>query len=320
MSKLSPLASVSATREVLEAHGLATKKALGQHFLINDGIVSRICDLAEVSADNTVLEVGPGIGTLTLALLKRAGKVLAIERDTDLPRVLADTCADYVDTFALISKDALDLEEADLEQALRSLNASVDGSKGKRIEPFALPDMFVANLPYAVAATIILDFFEKFDSLQSATVMVQSEVADRICAKPGTKSYGAYTVKLSLRAQPVGRFTVGPKNFFPPPRVDSAVVRLDRTILQDEAGEPLEEQLIEAACTMADAAFANRRKTLSNSCKSYFASLGERGEPIIDHLPEIFASAEIDPRLRGETLGRDEFLALGKALNSFFKK
>ena len=110
MSKLSYLASVSETRSVLEQHGLMTKKALGQHFLINDGIVQHICDLAELSTEDNVVEIGPGIGTLSVALLQRAGRVVAIERDTDLPAVLAQTCKSWNDTFTLISGDALEVK------------------------------------------------------------------------------------------------------------------------------------------------------------------------------------------------------------------
>jgi 16S rRNA (adenine1518-N6/adenine1519-N6)-dimethyltransferase len=177
--RLSPLSTPSATRAVLEAHGLATKKSLGQNFLVNDAILQKIVDLAELGPDDDVLEVGPGIGTLTIALLKTSGRVVSVERDTDLPAVLAETCAPWVDRFTLLNKDALDLSADDL--------------------PFA-PNKLVANLPYAVAATVVLDVFERFASVESATVMVQAEVADRMAAQPGTKNYGAYTVKLRMFA------------------------------------------------------------------------------------------------------------------------
>ena len=166
MARLSSLASVADTRAVLDRFGLSTKKSLGQHFLINDGVVERICNLAELSHTDRVVEVGPGIGTL----LKRSGEVVSIERDTDLIEVLEETCAPFSDTFSLISADALDVRAGEL--------------------PFA-PNKLVSNLPYAVAATIVLDFFERFESLESATIMVQAEVADRMSAAPGSKNYGA---------------------------------------------------------------------------------------------------------------------------------
>jgi len=301
VNKLSPLASVSATRDVLEAHGLATKKALGQHFLINDGIVKRICDVAAVSLGDVVLEVGPGIGTLSIALLQKAGFVVAVERDADLPAVLANTCAQYTEKFAVINKDALELNETDLRQVLEG----------------QLPNKFVANLPYAVAATLVLDYFEHLPCIESATVMVQKEVADRMCAKPGTKAYGAYTIKLSLFARPVDRFSVGTSNFFPPPRVESAVLRLDRCPVCDSAGQPCSSEVVQAACTMADAAFATRRKTILNSCKSYFEAKGVAGQSVAQAIPHILEQAGIDPKLRGETLSPQDFLRLGAAYMSF---
>lgn len=295
MGNLSTLASLAATREVLADHGLTAKYSLGQNFLVNDAIVQKIVALAELDGADRVLEIGPGIGTLTIALLKGAAHVTSIERDADLPAVLEETLAPWWDTFTLIQKDALDLQLSDL-------NAQ------------AMPTKLVANLPYAVAATVVLDYFQRIDSLQSATVMVQKEVADRMAAEPGTKNYGAYTVKLRLYAQPAGRFPVSPNNFFPPPRVDSAVIRLNRRPVTDASGAPLDANVVRAACTMADAAFASRRKTLSNSCKTYFAGRGARGGAVAQHLPELFERASIDPKRRGETLSLAEFVQLGQEL------
>ena len=198
----------------------------------------------------------------------------------------------------------------------------------------SLPSKLVANLPYAVAATVVLDYFENFPFLDSATIMVQKEVADRMGAAVGTKNYGAYTVKLGLYAEPVGRFAVGPGNFFPPPRVDSAVIRLNRRVPLMADGAPASPEVIAAAALMADAAFTNRRKTIANSCKTYFSGRGSvplgaagssaeeggsgivllDGAAIAEHLPAIFDAATIDSRRRGETLTQQEFLALGAAL------
>ena len=156
MDKLSPLASPTATRAVLEAHGLTTKYSLGQNFLINDAILQKIVALAEAGPTDRVLEVGPGIGTLTVALLKHVSQVTSVERDPDLPAVLAETLTPWADRFTLVEKDALDLTTADL--------------------PYE-PTKLVANLPYAVAATVVLDYFEHFPSITSATVMVQKAVS-----------------------------------------------------------------------------------------------------------------------------------------------
>ncbi len=301
--RLSPLASVSATRAVLESHGLATKHALGQNFLINDDILKKIVALAELEQGDFVLEVGPGIGTLSIALLKNASHLVSVERDNDLPAVLDETLAQWSDQFFLVSKDALDLTTDDLLQAASDLRAE----EGK------LPNKFVANLPYAVAATLVLDYFQRFDHIDSATVMVQKEVADRMSATPGNKNYGAYTVKLGMYAEPAGRFAVGPGNFFPPPHVDSAVLRLNRRRPLDDAGEALDAEAIRATCIMADAAFASRRKTLANSCKTYFTGRGDSGKETAEKLPAIFEAAGIDPKRRGETLDQAEFIRLGKA-------
>ena len=301
MGRTSPLASVAATRSVLDAHGLATKKSLGQNFLVNDDVIRKTIELAEIGPDDVVLEVGPGIGTLTVALLAASRAVVSIERDADLPAVLAETCAPWADRFALIENDALAVTTADIEAACARIAAPG-------------PTMLVANLPYAVAATVVLGFFERFPWIERATVMVQKEVADRMSARVGSKDYGAYTVKLSLRAEPRGRFAVGPGNFFPPPHVDSAVIRLDRCVPTDDDGSPLDVAVIDAACTMADAAFASRRKTIANSCKTYFSGRGEEGARVAAALSDMFAEAGIDPRRRGETLDRAEFVRLGRAL------
>ena len=371
--RLSPLSTPSATRAVLEAHGIGTKYTLGQNFLVNDDVLKKIIVLAEVGEADRILEVGSGIGTLTIALLKHAASVVAIERDPDLPAVLADTLHPWRDKFALIEKDALDVTGDDIVAAMAGIGAdtgcldrassaanetaqwavsqSEDCLSESRYrvavpqeEPqLSLPNKLVANLPYAVAATVVLDYFENFPFLDSATVMVQKEVADRMAAAVGTKNYGAYTVKLGLHAEPAGRFPVGPGNFFPPPRVDSAVIRLNRRVPLMADGAPATPEVIAAAALVADAAFANRRKTIANSCKTYFSGRGSLllgasgssaglravdgalsggvggafvldGADIVDHLPAIFDAAAIDPRRRGETLTQQEFLALGAAL------
>ena len=364
--RLSPLSTPSATRAVLEAHGIGTKYTLGQNFLVNDDVLKKIVALAEVGENDRILEVGPGIGTLTIALLKHAASVIAIERDPDLPAVLADTLHPWREKFALIEKDALDVTRDDIvsvastmvepggdagcldrassaanETAQWAVSQSEDCLSESRyrvavpqeeLRP-SLPSKLVANLPYAVAATVVLDYFESFPFLDSATIMVQKEVADRMAAAVGTKNYGAYTVKLGLYVEPAGRFAVGPGNFFPPPRVDSAVIRLNRRVPLMADGAPASPEVIAAAALMADAAFTNRRKTIANSCKTYFSGRGpislgagpsaQEGAPgivlpdgaaIAERLVAIFDAATIDPRRRGETLTQQEFLALGAAL------
>lgn len=280
----SPLATPSATLAVLAEHGLSTKKSLGQHFLVDDNVVRRILDLADLSSTDTVLEVGPGIGTLTLALCAHAGSVVAVERDRDLEPVLAATTAGCP-RFALVHADAVEVTP----EALRAA--------------FGPPTALVANLPYQVAATVVLRFMQLIPSLAHATVMVQAEVADRMAAVPGTKAYGSYTVKLRLLAEPAGRFAVPPGCFLPPPRVDSAVIRLERRASIGDAG------LLSEASRVADAAFAQRRKTLRNSLR---AALGVSP----DALDAALERAGIDGRVRAETLEPAAFVDLARALGA----
>ena len=276
----SRLATPSATIEVLKRHGLATKKALGQHFLVDDNVVGRILELAALTGEETVLEVGPGLGTLTVALCEHAGAVVAVERDEQLlPALAANTGG--CPRLAVVRADAVAVDA-------RALAA-----------PYGPPSALVANLPYAVAATVVLRFFQELPELTSATVMVQSEVADRMAASPGCKQYGSYTVKLRLLAAPAGRFTVPRTCFLPPPRVDSAVLRLERRPL---ASNPA---LVAAASRLADAAFAQRRKTIRNSMRS---SLGCDA----DVLDAALADAGIDGSLRAEMLEPERFLALAE--------
>jgi len=280
----SRLASPSATRAVLEAHGLSLKKSLGQHFLVDDNIVRKIMELAELTPSTPVLEIGPGIGTLTVALCAAAGHVVAVERDTDLLPVLDDVAAEC-GNLTIVRADAV--------------SVGIDALTG----PLGPPTALVANLPYAVAATVVLRFFQEIPSLRSATVMVQAEVADRMAAVPGRKDYGSYTVKLRMHAEVAGRFGVPRTCFMPPPHVDSSVLRLVRVTRE----EP--EEVRASAESLAGAAFAQRRKTLRNSV---LASTGWSG-PAFD---EALAAAGIDGRRRAETLGVDEFVALACAASS----
>jgi 16S rRNA (adenine1518-N6/adenine1519-N6)-dimethyltransferase len=282
----SPLASPSATIEVLKRHGLATKKSLGQHFLVDDNIVGRILELANLSGDETALEVGPGLGTLTVALCAHAGAVVAVERDRQLLPVLARTTADCP-RVAVVQADAVTVDPAELAA------------------PFGPPTVLVANLPYGVAATLVLRFFQELPELTSATVMVQSEVADRMAASPGNKQYGSYTVKLRLLAAPAGRFTVPRSCFLPPPRVDSAVLRLERRPLATDSA------LLAQASRLADAAFAQRRKTVRNSLRSTLGC-----DPSL--LDAALVEAGIDGSLRAEMLEPECFLALAEALPDSF--
>lgn len=279
----SPLANPGATRALLEAYGLATKHSLGQNFLVSNAVVEKIMGLAELAPTERVLEVGPGIGTLTLALLAEAGQVTAIEMDRSLEPVLSAHAAAHP-SFSFIMGDAL---RVSAEQIVGAVGG----------EPTAL----VSNLPYNVAATVILRYLQEMPSLRRLVVMVQAEVADRICAAPGSRTYGAYTAKLSLYGRVSGRFEVGPGNFMPPPHVNSAVVRIDR--LSQPAGEGPDAEAVSA---VIDAAFAQRRKTIRNSMS---ASGFDKAA-----LDEAFAACGIAPTCRAETLSTEDFARLAAAL------
>jgi len=279
----SRLASPTATLAVLQERGLSTRKSLGQHFLVDDNIIGRILALADLDGSESVLEIGPGIGTLTVALCAAAGHVVAVERDDRLGPQLA-SIAEECGNLTVVHDDAVTVTP--------ELLSGPDGP----------PTALVANLPYGVAATVVLRYFQELPSLESATIMVQAEVASRMTAVPSTKDYGSYSVKLQLLARPAGRFPVPRSCFLPPPRVDSAVVRLDRFAASESP------ELIAFATRTADAAFTQRRKTLRNSLRS---GLGVSGET----LDVALVQAEIDGGRRAETLSVAEFVKLGSILH-----
>ena len=298
------LANQRATKETLERFGLATKYRLGQNFLVQDHVIEKIVQLAEVQPTDVVVEVGPGLGTLTVALLDRARAVCSLEADSELEQVLALTCKEpHPDSFALVMGDALAITPQKLAEAYNTLPTVAHDAATSA----PMPTKFVSNLPYQVAATLILKFFQELPSLERAVVMVQAEVADRISAKPSTKAYGAYTAKLSLFAQVTGRFEVGPGNFMPPPRVNSAVVSLDRTQARNPVSSKLlsEEELLHTM-RVIDAAFAQRRKTIRNSMS---ASGFDK-----DKLDQAFLATGIAPTVRAEVLTSQDFICLAAAL------
>lgn len=284
----SPLASPSATIDVLVRHGLATRKRLGQHFLVDDNVVGRILRLADLQGSEHVLEIGPGIGTLTWALSQSARSVVSVERDERLRPALEEVmraCPNVRVVFA----DALDVEP----EALRD-------------EDGASPSVLVANLPYSVAATLVLRCFERMAGLEAATVMVQAEVADRMAAEPGGKQYGAYTVKLALQARVAGRFPVSRECFLPPPRVDSAVVRLERA--RERSARERSARDVELGSAAADAAFSQRRKTVRNAIAS---ALGVKP----DDVGRVLLEEGFDPQRRAEEFAPAEYVRMGHALS-----
>ena len=307
------LANVKVVSDMLESEEIRLSHALGQNFLVNSAIIDKILGLAEVSAADNVLEVGPGIGALTVPLLEAGANVVSIEKDPRLKNLLLKNTEFAKDRFTLIEGDALDVV-SDIEDNMVS-----DINK------------LVANLPYNIAATHVLDVFANMAAINSVTVMVQKEVAERMKAQVGTKNYGAYTVKLRLYADVQSDFFVGRNNFLPSPRVDSAVIRLNRGVRHHS------KDVLKNACFAADAAFSNRRKTILNSCKAYFRAMSDTiaakkpcaiarvMSDTVDHamsdtIANWLEACNIDPSIRGEKLDVQDYINLGNEFDNFFNK
>jgi len=277
----SALATPKATIEVLQSFGLYTKKRLGQHFLIDDNVIGRILDAAQVGESDQILEVGPGIGVLTVALLRQlgsSGHLLALEYDAQLIEVLEHTTEAHPN-LTVLCEDALTIPQLELPLA---------------------PTKLIANLPYQVAATNVLDCFEFLPSIQQATVMVQREVAERMAAKPGSKAYGAYSAKLQLLAEPVGMFAVSRNSFLPPPRVDSSVITLIRRSV--DVSLVRDREHYRAVADLIDRSFAQRRKTILNNLSTTTAAK--------DLFITALEQAGISPSVRAETLAPGDFVRL----------
>lgn len=230
------IADPSATRHILKKFKLRAVKGLGQNFLIDAGIVRKIVEAAEICAGDEVLEIGPGIGTLTQGLLESGANVTAIELDKKLPAVLKETLAGY-ENFRLVEGDVLRINIAEL-----------------------MPNKFkvVANLPYYITTQILLALLEKNLPVTKIVTMVQKEVAERMTAAPGSKIYGALSVAVQFRADSRIAFEVPPESFLPPPEVTSAVVVCDVRKPPVEVDEDFFFKVVRTA-------FAQRRKTLLNS-------------------------------------------------------
>lgn len=299
------LANVRETRATLARFGLVTKHRLGQNFLVSDAVVGKILGLAELVGDDVVLEVGPGIGTLTVALLARAREVIAIEADRALEPVLATTCAQDAERLTLLWGDALRLVPLVPSATAAPIGSPSSPSSLSGVAP--VPNKLVSNLPYQVAATLILKLLQELPSVGRLVVMIQAEVADRICAGPGSRIYGAYTAKLALWGQVTGHFEVGRGSFLPPPHVNSTVVRIDRAPMADpKTGLDLTPSQLDWVAHVIDASFAQRRKTIRNSLS---AGGFERSR-----LDEAFARSDIALTARAESLSPSDFVRLADAL------
>lgn len=275
-------------RRIAADAGITPTKKFGQNFVIDPGTVRRIVHEAGVSPDSTVMEVGPGLGSLTLGLLETGARVVAVEIDPPLaerlPRTVARFQPDNAPHLTVVTHDALTIDPADSAfRAATGLDAS---------SRFQL----VANLPYNVATPIVLTLLQRFQGLDSFLVMVQKEVADRLSATPGSKIYGAPSVKLAWYGITRKAGTVGRNVFWPAPHVDSALVGFTRVSTPERRDEALRARVF----SLIDKAFGQRRKTLHAALRT-------------EVLDEAFAAAGIDGQRRGETLTIDDFIALARA-------
>ena len=281
------LSNPTNTLAVINKHEFAFQKKFGQNFLIDEGIVNKIVREAGVTKDDFVLEIGPGIGTMTQLLCENAREVAAVEIDTNLIPILKETLAPY-DNVTVINEDILKVDIAALAKE----------KNGGR------PIKVVANLPYYITTPIIMGLFESHVPLQSITIMVQKEVADRMQVGPGTKDYGALSLAVQYYAKPEIVANVPPNCFIPRPNVGSAVIRLDRY-----AEPPVQTADEQFMFSVIRASFNQRRKTLVNGL-SNAPGLNVSKEKI----KEVLARMELSETVRGETLTLEQFAQLADLL------
>ena len=268
-------------RELAAELDVTPTKKLGQNFLHDPNTIRRIVAAADLDSEDRVVEVGPGLGSLTLGLLGEVEHVTAVEIDPrlagKLPGTVAERAPEQADRLTLVEKDALAVGAGELG------------------EPTAL----VANLPYNVAVPVLLHLLELYPSIRRVLVMVQLEVAERLAAAPGSKVYGVPSVKASFYGKVSKAGTIGKNVFWPAPNIESGLVRID---VFDTAPWPVTDESRAKVWPVIDAAFAQRRKTLRAALSGHFGS-GAAAE-------EALRAANIDPKQRGEKLAVEDFVRL----------
>ncbi|RNE48580.1 16S rRNA (adenine(1518)-N(6)/adenine(1519)-N(6))-dimethyltransferase RsmA [Corynebacterium alimapuense] len=270
-------------RSMAERLGVSPTKKLGQNFVHDPNTVRRIVAAADLSPDEHVVEIGPGLGSLTLALLDTVERVTAVEIDSrlaaELPATVENRAAPFADRLRVVEKDALRISAEDLDT----------------------PTALVANLPYNVSVPVLLHFLATFPSIRRVLVMVQAEVADRLAAVPGSKIYGVPSVKAAFYGDVRRAGSIGRNVFWPAPKIESGLVRIDRFLPGSEPW-PIDAEARARVFPIVDAAFAQRRKTLRAALAGYYGSPAAAGEAL--------AAAGIDPQLRGERLSVADFVHL----------
>lgn len=276
------------TKELVKKYGIRLTKSLGQNFLTDINVVSRIVDTAEITKDDMVIEIGPGVGSMTGELASRAGKVIAVEIDRHLIPALKDNLKAF-SNLEIINEDIMKVSVADITNNKDNMRLKV-----------------VANLPYYITTPIIMKLLEEDNDIEQMVFMVQKEVAQRMVAKPGGKDYGALSVAVQYYAQPEKVFDVPPHCFIPQPEVDSTIIKLKRNTTP-----PVVLKNKDLFFKVVKASFGQRRKTLLNAL-SNFGGFNKSKEEIRN----ILNAVNIDGNLRGETLSIEQFAALS---NEFAK-
>ncbi len=280
------LGNIKNTLQVLDKYGFSFQKKFGQNFLIDAHVLEKIVDAAEITKDDCVLEIGPGIGTMTQYLCERAGWVFAVEIDKNLIPILEDTLSEY-DNVKVINEDVLKLD-------IQKLADEENGGK---------PIKVVANLPYYITTPIVMGLLEGGVPLKSITMMIQKEVADRMQVGPGTKDYGALSLAVQYYSKPSVICQVSPECFIPKPGVGSSVIRLECYDVP-----PVEVRDDKNMFKLIRAAFNQRRKTLTNAISN--GGLGISREQCAEALRNLGLSETI----RGEALTLEQFAGLSDEL------
>ena len=283
------LATPGATRYILEKYGIRARKKYGQNFLIDANVIRNIVEAAQITEEDCVLEIGPGIGSMTQLLSSAAGRVVCVEIDESLQPVLDETLEDCANVTILWQ----DILKTDLKMICEEYN------EGK-------PLKVVANLPYYVTTPILMQLLEQKNVFTSITVMVQKEVADRIRSGPGSKEYGAISLAVQYYAEPEAVLTVSPSSFIPRPGVDSCVLCLTA---YTEPPVKCNEKVMFA---LIRAAFNQRRKTLANAI-SHGYCLGGR-QLSREEVTAALEKAGLPPTVRGEALSLEQFAELSLLL------
>ena len=286
------IATVSRTKEILKKHGFTFKKSLGQNFLVDANVIHKVLDRAAIDEDTAVIEVGPGIGSLTEQIAKRAGKVVAYEIDQRLVPVLNDTLSPY-DNVTIINEDILKADVGTMiEEDLRTFKEVV----------------VVANLPYYITTPILMNFLMKKLPIDRYYVMMQKEVGERISAEPGTKAYGSLSIAIDYYTDAKTVQNVPKAVFMPAPNVDSIIVEM-KTRKEPKVAVEDEEKFFK----LTRGAFVQRRKTILNN----YLSLFEDGKAYKLEINELLNDAGIEPRRRGESLSIEEFAGIYRKLINF---